>query len=335
MQVRKIQVTAGGTFMITLPKEWVEQLDLKKGDLVSTELDEGSLVITPTETKHAGHHHQSRAIDLDELKDQRFLDLGITASYIQGNDVTRIFSSSNKMQARHKQMIKQALEGIMGVEVSEDYADHVELINLIDPAKFNLHDNIEKFSATSAAVLRDAVTALESGDMSLAQDAHSRGSESVKLYRLMMRLAFQAARSKKLREEMKLADISEVLVMTVATRELGRMAYYAMWIGQHVSDLARKPGEDYISIVQRMARSTAEMQSLAVKALLSKDIMSANAVFQKMAQVRQLYESGYTLPMRSPDEKDAYHLSLILRDIRGIAGYAVALADDAVVGIFA
>ena len=34
MQVRKIQATAGGTFMVTVPKEWVEQLQLKKGDLV-------------------------------------------------------------------------------------------------------------------------------------------------------------------------------------------------------------------------------------------------------------------------------------------------------------
>ena len=147
--------------MMTVPKEWVEQLQLKKGDLVSTEIDEGSLVITPTTPKHAGH---SRTIDIDQLKDQRFLDLSITASYIQGNDVTRIFSSSNKMQPHHKQMIRQTLEGIMGVEVSEDYADHVELINLIDPAKFSLLDTIERFSATSAAVLSDAVTALDRGD---------------------------------------------------------------------------------------------------------------------------------------------------------------------------
>jgi len=74
--------------MITVPKEWVEQLKLKKGDLVSTEIDEGSLVITPTAPRHVGH---SRTIDIDQLKDQRFLDLSITASYIQGNDVTRIF----------------------------------------------------------------------------------------------------------------------------------------------------------------------------------------------------------------------------------------------------
>ncbi|HUK74319.1 MAG TPA: phosphate uptake regulator PhoU [Nitrososphaerales archaeon] len=331
MQVRKIQATAGGTFMVTVPKEWIEQLQLKKGDLVSTELDEGSLVITPTEPKHTGH---SRTIDIDQLKDQRFLDLSITASYIQGNDVTRIFSSSNKMQPHHKEMIRQTLEGIMGVEVSEDFADHVDLINLIDPAKFSLLDTVERFSATSAAVLSDAVTALDKGDSTLAKDAYSRGSESTKVYRLMMRLAFQAAKSRKLREEMNLSDISQVIVMAIATRELGRIAYYAMWVGQHVAALTQRPDRNFVSIVQRMSKTTADMQALALKALLSKDIVSANSVFQKMPQVRQLYESGYKLPT-AYEEKNAYRLSLILRDIRGIAGYAVALADDAVLGIFA
>jgi phosphate uptake regulator len=331
VQVRKIQETAGGTFMITVPKEWVEQLQLKKGDLVSTELDQGSLIITPTAQKYSGH---SRTIDIDQLKDQRFLDLSITASYIQGNDVTRVLSSSNKMLPRHKEMIRQTLEGMMGVEVSEDYSDHVDLMNLIDPVKFNLFDVIQRFSSTSAAVLGDAVAALERGDTALAKDAYSRGADSSKLYRLIMRLAFQAAKSRKLREEMKISDISGVIVLVIATRELGRMAYYSMWVGQHVSALTRTPGRDYVSIVQRMQKVTADMQSLALKALLSKDIVSANSVFQKMPQVRQLYESGFKLPA-SYEEKDAYRLSLILRDIRGIAGYAVALADDAVLGIFA
>jgi phosphate uptake regulator len=133
---------------------------------------------------------------------------------------------------------------------------------------------------------------------------------------------------------MKLSDISHVIVMVIATRELGRIAYYSIWVGQHVAALTQRPNKDLISIIQRMSKVTSEMQSLAVKALLTKDIVSANSVFQKMPQVRQLYESGYKLPT-AYGEKDAYHLSLILRDIRGIAGYAVALADDAVLGIFA
>ena len=75
------------------------------------------------------------------------------------------------------------------------------------------------------------------------------------------------------------------------------------------------------------------MQTLAMKALLSRDIGAADSVFRKMPMVRQLYESGFTLPMKGKG-RDAYHLTLILRDVRGIAGYAVALADDAVLGIF-
>ena len=29
--------------------------------------------------------------------------------------------------------------------------------------------------------------------------------------------------------------------MTIATRELGRIAYYAMWVGQHVAALTQRP----------------------------------------------------------------------------------------------
>ena len=61
---------------------------------------------------------------------------------------------------------------------------------------------IERFSSASLAVLGDATKALEEGDANLAKDANFRGAEAAKLYSLMMRLAFQAARNRKLREHM-------------------------------------------------------------------------------------------------------------------------------------
>jgi len=329
LEIRKLQTTAAGTFIVTIPKEWTQKLSLKRGDLVSVELEENDIVISPTKTKMSS---ESKSLNIDQFKDQKLLELCITASYIQGHDITEIVSSS-KINPDQKRWIRQAVDGLIGVEIEEDYADRLILQNLIDPSKFHIDKLLEKFSTTSGAVFQDAINALIQNDLTLAQDAYERGEQSTKLYRLLMRQALHAARSRKMRDEMDLPDVSNVVVKIIATREIGRMAYYAMRIAQHVSEIEKKLDEQIIAIIQKMAKITGEMQEQSLKALLNRDLDLASTIIDKMVSVRKLYESAYTLiPKHS--ERSSLALSLIIRDIRAVAGYAVALADDAVLGVF-
>jgi bifunctional DNA-binding transcriptional regulator/antitoxin component of YhaV-PrlF toxin-antitoxin module len=44
--IRKVQQNVSGSYLFTLPKEWVEQQGLKKGDVIGIkELDDGSLIL--------------------------------------------------------------------------------------------------------------------------------------------------------------------------------------------------------------------------------------------------------------------------------------------------
>lgn len=329
MEIRKLQTTAAGTFIVTIPKEWTQKLSLKRGDLVSVELEENDIVISSTKAKVA---NQTKSLSIDEFKDQKLLELCITASYIQGHDITEIVSSS-KINPDQKRWIRQAVDGLIGVEIEEDYANRVILQNLVDPSKFNIDKLLEKFSTTSSAVFHDAINALIQNDLTLAQDAYERGEQSTKLYRLLMRQALHAARSRKMRDEMNMPDVSNVVVKIIATREIGRMAYYAMRIAQHVSEIEKKLDEQVIGIIQKMAKITTEMQEQSLKALLNRDMDLASTIIDKMASVRKQYEAAYVLvPKQS--ERSSLALSLIIRDIRAVAGYAVALADDAVLGVF-
>ncbi|MHB8566107.1 MAG: PhoU domain-containing protein [Nitrososphaerales archaeon] len=329
MEIRKLQTTAAGTFIVTIPKDWTQKLSLKKGDLVSIELEENDIVISPTKTKVTS---ESKSLSIDKFKDQKLLELCITASYIQGHDITEIVSST-KINPDQKRWIRQAVDGLIGVEIEEDYADRVILQNLIDPSKFHINKLLEKFSTTSSAVFQDAINALIQNDLTLAQDAYERGEQSTKLYRLLMRQALHAARSRKMREEMNLPDVSNVVVKIIATREIGRMAYYAMRIAQHVAEIEKKLDDQLITIIQKMAKITVEMQDQSLKALLNRDLDLASTIIDKMVSVRKLYESAYALVPRH-SERSSLALSLIIRDIRAVAGYAVALADDAVLGVF-
>lgn len=331
MEVRKLQTTAAGTFIVTIPKNWAEKLKLKKGDLVSIELEENDIVISPTKPRVGV---QSRSLEMDQFRDQRLLELCITASYIQGHDITEVVSK-DKMVPDRKKWIRQAVESLIGVEIAEDYANQVVLQNLVDPSKFDLDRLLDRFSTTSKAVFQDAIRALVERDQALAQDAFERGEESTRLYRLLMRLALQAAGDKKLRAQMNLTNISSVIVKIIAIRELGRIAYYAMRIAEHIGELDKGLKEEMTTTIQKMMKATVEMQEQATQALLNRDLALASSIIDRMAHVRKLYELAHSMIMKVDSEKNALTLSLIIRDIRAIAGYAVALADDAVLGVFA
>jgi phosphate uptake regulator len=330
MEVRKLQATSAGTYIVTIPKEWAEKLKLTKGELVSLELEQENIVVTPTKSRPAS---QTRSLAIDEFKDQKLLELCITASYIQGHDVTEI-TSKDKILPDQKRWVRHAVEGLIGVEIAEDYSNRIVLQNLVDPSRFDLDKLLERFTDTSKAVLEDAIKAFMENDFELAEDAFERGEESTKLYRLLMRLALQAARNKKVREEMHLGDFSTVAVKIIAVRELGRMAYYAMRIAQHVGEIDVKLNESIVTLIQKMTKITLEMEEQAFKALLNKDLNLASSVIDRMTSVRKLYETAQAATLKEHTDRTLLALSLIIRDIRAIAGYTVALADDAVLGIF-
>lgn len=331
MEVRKLQTTAAGTFIVTIPKDWAEKLRFKKGDLVSLQLEQGDIVVTPTNSKPVS---QTRSIVIDEFKDQKLLELCITASYVQGHDVTEVVSKE-KILPDQKRWVRHAVEGLIGVEIAEDYSNRIVLQNLVDPSRFDMDKLLERFSETSKAVLQDAIKAFMTNDFELAEDAFERGEESTKLYRLLMRLAFSAARIKKIRDEMNAGDFSTVAMKIIAIRELGRVAYYAMRIAQHVGEIEGKLDEEILAVIQKMSKISIEMQEQAFNALSTKDLALASSVIDRMSNVRKLYESAQTLLLKQDNERTSLELSLIVRDIRAIAGYTVALADDAVLGIYA
>jgi phosphate uptake regulator len=330
MEVRKLQTTAAGTFIVTIPKEWVSKLGLEKGGLVYLELEDADIVLSPVNSRPTP---QSRPLRIDKVSDETMLELSITASYMQGNDITEVISKERILPER-KAWIRNAVDNLVGVEISEEYSDRVVLQNLVDPLKFDLAKSMERFSSTSMAVLLDAMRAFVEGDKVLAQDAYDRGYQSTRLYRLLMRLVIQVVRNRRLRDEMNGYDIDDALMKMMAIKELGRIAYYAMRVAQHVLEVEKRPEPAVVDAVSRMAKTTGEMQQSAFEAFMKKDLSLASSVIGRMDEVRKLYETINLSSNKAGQASSSLALGLMVRGIRGIAGYAVALADDAVLAVF-
>lgn len=330
MEIRKIQTTAGGTFLVTIPKDWVSRMGLEKGGHVHMDLDEENLVISAVNRRQVT---QPRPLEIDKILDKKMLELSIGAAYIQGHDVTEIATEDAVLPEQKKRWIRETVDNLIGVEVSEEYSDRMVLQNIVDPRTFDLDRSMRKFSDSSLAVLSDAIVGLKRSDTALAQDAYERGMLSTKFYKLLMRLALQILRNRKLREELKIYNPDGLVARLMAVKDLGRSAYYAYRVAQHVTELERLDSGT-MAAVEKMARTTIRMQEDAFDAFMKKDLGLASRVIDRMDEVRRSYQTTFPSLPKDQGEKKALAYSLIVRDIRGIAGYAVALADDAVLAAF-
>ena len=326
--VRKVQSTTGGAFLVTIPKDWVSKMGIEEGGHVLMELEEEDLVLRPVNRRKKA---QSRPLDIDRVRDRKMLELSIGASYMQGHDVTEIVSKG-KIPPEQKRWIRETVDNLVGVEVTEEYADRVVLKNLVDPRMFDIDIQMKKFSDSAQAVLNDAVVGFVKGDLVLAQDAYYRGSQATRTYKLLVRLVLQVLGNRKLRGELKVYDVDGLLNRMLAVKDLGRCAYYAYRVAQHVTEVDGHVGSEIKATMQRMARTTMRMQEEAFEAFVKKDLGKASEVIDTMDEVRKAYEALVAEPPRGLPA--SLPLSLIVRDIRGIAGYAVALADDAVLAAF-
>ena len=83
METRKVQMTGGSSYVITLPKEWITGLKIKKNDPLGVEVQpDGTLIITPKTTTE--QVQTTKEIKIDEIDDPKYLFRQLIGTYIRG-----------------------------------------------------------------------------------------------------------------------------------------------------------------------------------------------------------------------------------------------------------
>ncbi len=136
MYRRKIQLVAGVTYTVSLPKEWVKKNNLgNKGEVTLSESSDGSLLVSP----HA--HAKSNKIETFELDVDAYKeDLGqiLFVLYYLGAQNINIFSKhdlSHEMRSK----VKDTVQYMAGTEIIFEDARHMKIIVLLDKAKVDVN----------------------------------------------------------------------------------------------------------------------------------------------------------------------------------------------------
>ncbi|MFQ5758677.1 MAG: PhoU domain-containing protein [Candidatus Bathyarchaeia archaeon] len=329
MEIRKLQKIKGGSFTISLPKDWVEKRKLKRGEQMAVSQEEdGSLRIYPVSAPLEKPYEVT--LTLEDYPNLRALEYCVGTYYIQGSNKINI-TSKQIIPAEHKKRLKLLRTRLPGVEVAEEKADRLSFQVLIDPTAFALESLIEKTSSFSLHLQEDAVKSVLEHDLQLAREVMERSKEALRHYRMTIRQVALSSLDKSIAKKVGVRDCQECVTFALIARDLNRVVYHSSSIAGHLLDLeGKKIDRRILDMIVDISKATYEMQREAVQAFLKKDVKLAIDAMGKMDEVRGKEKMLLTRVLKDVKDVDtAVSLSMITRDLRRIAGYSVAIADDA------
>ena len=324
METRRVQITGGTTLIVSLPKSWVNKVNLTAGDEVTLKpQSDGSLSIR---TKNSPDVHHSKVIYI-EGKDGDNLVREIIAAYIAG--YTSIELKANKILSKQRDTVRKTVNMLIGPEIIEETLDKIVLQDILNPAELSVKKSIRRMFMITRSMQENAIRALKEKDFDLAQDVTDRDSEVDKLFLLVSKQFRMVMRDISIADKFDMS-MEEHLDMRLSSYPLERIGDHATKICNSVIQIGEKevPAEVIKAIDEANSLSLKIVED-SIDALFKKNIDLANTTFTKRAEVtKKLLKIEESIIDLSSDV--SVPLGIILDSIDRTCDYGCNIAEIAI-----
>ena len=152
IDVRKLISFGKGSYIVSMPKSWIEKNHLKKGDLISVSDGGFELVLSANQEEAKP---QISEINIDAKgKSIEMLKAEVVSSYLNNYDTINIlFDSSSKDATK----IKDILRNLSGLEIMEQTSTRISAKNLININEISIKNIIRRMDIITRAMMEDAI----------------------------------------------------------------------------------------------------------------------------------------------------------------------------------
>ena len=227
--VRKLQLTGGATYTLSLPKDWVTSHGLESRDGVQIDWrPSGALRLTPLDTIE---DTKRITLSTSNIPEGALLD-HLMGAYLSGTDrIILRFSEDEKR--RVKRVVRTFQRSTRGFEIEDEGAKKITLIALINAGELPMRSSLNQMFMQLNSLIRDIIEVFSGEDIQLIEDYEEREREIDSLRFLIERQAGIALDSYKVAERLNLGRRQAVEYSNLA-RSLERMADHAQQMAQLV-----------------------------------------------------------------------------------------------------
>ena len=327
VDLRRIQITGGSSFMITLPKDWADSVGLKKNDTVGLQPQpDGSMVIYPG-GEQAAIAGSTKVIDADGITDRDYLYRQLVGAYIAGHDVIEL-RSEGELSSMAASTASSFTQTAIGLEILEESDNRIVIKDLMDQGEIKPAKSVERMKVLVRNMLNDVLEALEQRDPKLLDGMSDRDREVDRIDWLISRQVNIHQKDITISRRMGM-DLCEITRCGSVSRSIERIGDHAVLLASNLKPLVEGKSTAVDERILSTGKDVVTLFTDSVGTWSNRNMVAANKCIERGEMLVQRSKEIVNLD-EIVDEKTAMAAELISGSVKRVAEYSMDIAEIAI-----
>ncbi len=309
MEVRKIQKTGGSTLVVSLPKIWCQNFNLKVGSKVSLNYSErGAIILEPFEKT------REDATSVIELKSSENPDNDmriLISKYIQG---TKRITIRSKSKSILDYTINKFMELTVGFEVIEESQNEAILEDIISLPTLTFEKALKRMDTLVRSIVRESIS-----EQKISQEYVAKKENEVDKFNIYIQRLFNQSLKDYSVLQLNKISTEEALAFLLVSRILERIADHGVRIYYLAESKILKNSE-----ISKFIDQSIQVLEQAMEYYFKRDIDGANNLISK----KDFFRTQRSIISGSlSNVEDDLKIAEILEDAERIAFYSTDICE--------
>ncbi len=295
MEIRKVQKLGYSTIVVSLPRSWVKEKSIKKGDSVIVRVEEdGSLRIIPYNMGEEKNIYERYIIDVTNIASKGLIERALIGNYLLGHDTITFKTKDKRIPSWVLEEVMEAINRLAGVEIVDQRLNEITVQCFIDPTKFKLKGLVRRMYTLIFSMIEGIRIFLTEGDDSIFSQITGMETEADRLYWLVVRQLLLSQRSWRVAKEIGVTHPYHIVGNRAIVKALEDIADRIDDVGVELRrlpmDWINKSRQKTDSVVKRLDELLGSIDNMvgdSMQAFIELSVEKANDVINEAQQFKE------------------------------------------------
>jgi phosphate uptake regulator len=328
-ETRKIQFTGKSSYIISLPKQWITDLGLKRGDQVKvTRQGSTSLHIQPSQYQTKSVQTEAATIEIDAQEATSAIIRRLISLYFLGFKTINVKPKNGRLKPDQRATVKDSVKRmLMGSEIISDSTGGITIQVLVNLLELSVNGAFKRMLHLAKSMLSDAILAIKEENLDLAKEVINTDDEVDRFGFYIIRQLEIAIQNEHMLKELGFEDARKCLGYRIVVKNIERTGDHASLIAQDLLEFKKGIGKNVLSKIQQMNEFAISTLDEACLSLFKEDYFEAEQTIEKTKNITKYEKSVIEATKSLKDDEEIYRIRRMSENVKRIAEYGSDIAE--------